>query len=138
MIDEFKNLVHVSSLSWGILILITNLIYFTMGIIFATTKDDKQIGVALTTFYLAYAILFVILSSVVFIKMKQVFFKIVKDDSWIEAITEREQQQQHTSDRDSNLSTRTVEAFKDFNQNDYFWASNPSIVVTMAQIMQFG
>ena len=145
MIDEFKNLVHVSSLSWGILILITNLIYFTMGIIFATTNDGKKIVLALTTFYLAYAILFVILSSVVFMKMKQVFFKIVKDDSWNEAITERninhEQQHDHhhtTSERDLNLSERTVDAFKDFNQNDYFWGSNPSIVVTMAQIMQFG
>lgn len=110
-----------------------------MGIIFFRTEDDERIGIALTSFYLGYAIIFVILSSIVFIKMKQVFFKIVKDDSWIEAITERDHELTTSkgSERDLNLSTRTVE-YKDFNQNEYFWGSNPSLVVTMAQLMQFG
>ncbi len=138
MSDEFKNLVHVSYLSWGILIFVTNLIYFAMGILYAVTEDNGRIAIALTSFYLGYAIIFVIISSVVFVKMKQVFLKIVKDDSWIEAITERENDVGALDTNLDNLSSRTVQEFKDFNQNDYFWGSNPSIVVTMAQLMQFG
>jgi len=113
-----------------------------MGMIYAKTNSDKIIGTTLSVTYLGYSLAFVVVSYIVSIKMKQIFFKIVKDDTWIQEITQREMDSDRNTDRLRSLirsaSSIHLQTIDRTNQYDYFWGSNPSLVVTIAQLGQFG
>lgn len=152
--DDFKNLVNISSISWYILMLGTNLIYYVMGIIYARTKNESIIENALSAIYLGYSVVFVIVSCVVFIKMKQVFYKIVKDETWIQdaikrsqSLSGRNEQIENQDDtinrlnvsshgRNVSMTHSTVEGH--LNQHGYFWGNDPSVILNIAQLGQFG
>jgi len=143
--DVFKNLIHISTLAWLILMAFTNIIFFLMGVVFFTTGSKQNINIALTSIFLGYLVLFIVLSLVVSQKMKQVFYRIVKDESWIDKISNANAANDNNDPRQmkmarsislGNLSTVTVQPR--MNQTEYFWDSNPNFIVTIAQLMQFG
>ena len=116
-----------------------------MGIIYSATTNEEVIASALTGIYLGYAILIIVVSSIVSHKMKQVFFQIVKDGTWFFKISGRNEDSLRER-KNGNFSKLIRQASVIFNaqeehlddQNDYFWGSNPSHVVTIAQVGQFG
>ena len=117
-----------------------------MGIIYFTTENDEVIASALTGIYFGYAALLVIVSYIVSRKMKNIFFQIVKDETWFLKISERNVGESTNRRDQSNFSKLMKSTSARFfsttdhleNQNDYFWGSNPAHVVTIAQVGQFG
>ena len=120
-----------------------------MGIIYTRTKNETIIQTALSGIYLGYSVVFVIVSCVVFIKMKQVFYKIVKDETWIrdamkrsqslsgrkELIENQDRLNVSSHGRNVSMTHTTVEAH--LNQHSYFWGNDPSVILNIAQLGQF-
>jgi hypothetical protein len=126
MNDVFKSLIHISTFSWLILLGCTNLVYFAMGIITAETSNKRTVGTSLSFIYVGYAIFFVIFSVIIGWKVKKIFFAIMKHEEWVkkcESIRSYDAQAQIKDD---------------FHQLDYFWASDPTIIIVACQFMQFG
>ena len=138
------------------LILFTNAIYFIMGLVYSSTRDEQIIAGALATIYLGYGIGFVVFSWVVHWKMKQIFFRFFKDQNWAQAENEnRREERDRKPNRElpdsrssifgrafsSLVSVVAVAAPKEeprMNQKDYFWGGEPEFVVILGQLMQFG
>ena len=126
-----------------------NLLYFLMGIVANATRNSSKVGDTMTGIFLGYNISFVLLSFVVLSKMKQVYYKIMKNEKWTTTRHLRREQNIHQgiygksekkvirmSTRDS-ISTSGVVADPD-HQLNYFWGGDPHYIVNAAQLMQFG
>ena len=144
MNDVFIKLVHISSFSWLILLACTNLLYYLMGIVAAYAKDQQAIGFALSLVYIAYAVSFVIITYCIAWKMKQIFFKIMKNEKWITRDEDENNGQEGEIVRHSQvslslfLSIRSWATHRNVHQLQYFWFGDPSLIVVAAQFMQFG
>lgn len=143
LLDEFKHIVHVSSISWFTLILIVNIIYYIMGMVYVRTTNDAVINNSLASIYLSYAVLCVVVSYIVSIKMKRIFFKIVKDETWIKEISTRAD----NGDIDRSARISSIRRHVSFNEQSevgqvkqygYFWGSDPKYVIIIAQLGQLG
>jgi predicted Holliday junction resolvase-like endonuclease len=126
MNDVFKSLVHISTFSWLILLGCTNLVYFAMGIITAETNDKRTVGTSLSFIYVGYSIFFVVFSIIIGRKVKKIFFTIMKHEEWVKR-----------NESVRNLDDKSQEK-DDFHQLDYFWGSDPTIIIVVCQFMQFG
>ena len=124
----------------------TNLVYFIMGIVASKTKSPEAVGETLSLIYLGYPILFIIASMGIFVKMKHIFFQIMKKKDWVN-IEKTEatsfEIRRHKSSSNFGQSVRSFvqeeeEEHRNINQNDYFWGGDPNYIVGAAQFMQFG
>lgn len=126
MNDVFKSLVHISTFSWLILLGCTNLVYFGMGIITAETNNKKTVGTSLSFIYVGYSLFFVIFSIIIGWKVKKIFFTIMKHEEWV-----------NRNESLRNIDDKSQEG-DNFHQLDYFWGSDPTIIIVVCQFMQFG
>jgi hypothetical protein len=140
MNDVFKKLVFISSFSWLILLGFANLLYFIAGVIASETKNAKSIGKTLSFVYVGYAIAFVLISILTGWKMKEIFFRIMKNEQWI---TRGEDDNQSTRSARHSIVRSNSRVGNEGNgdkvhQRDYFWGGDPTYVVVLCQFMQFG
>jgi hypothetical protein len=172
MNDVFKKLIDISTFSWLILLACTNILYFVTGVIAADASErglgQESIGVTLSWVFIGYAVVFVVLSYFISLKMKRIFYKIMENEKWISRLENWNAnsnlnangnasmdagdasananmngiplRNRTPSSREvlSRMSTRTSSAARDVSQVDYFWGSNPTGIVFAAQFMQFG
>jgi len=126
MNDVFKSLVHISTFSWLILLGCTNLVYFTMGVITSETNSKKSVGTTLSFIYIGYSVFFVVFSIIIGWKVKKIFFTIMKHEEWVKK-----------NESLRNIDEKAQEK-DDFHQLDYFWGSDPTVIIVVCQFMQFG
>lgn len=143
MDDEFKNLVNISTWSWYTLIFITNIVYYVMGIVYSNAENGIYIGNILSISYFVYSLAFILVSGVVAFKMKQILFKIIKDDKWLNKIHFSEEEINHQSKHSGSMGMRNADVALIstkawLNQNGLFWFSTPRFVIILAQLGQFG
>ena len=140
MNDVFKKLVHISTFSWLTLLACANLLYFITGVIASETMNPSSIGKTLSFVYVGYAMAFVLVSLLTGWKMKQIFFRIMKNEEWIT---------RDEGDNQSARSARLAVAHSSsrvgnedngdrVHQRDHFWGGDPTNVVVLCQFMQFG
>jgi hypothetical protein len=97
-----------------------------MGIITAETNDKRTVGTSLSFIYVGYSIFFVVFSIIIGRKVKKIFFTIMKHEEWVKR-----------NESVRNLDDKSQEK-DDFHQLDYFWGSDPTIIIVVCQFMQFG
>lgn len=148
MNDVFHSLVHISFVTWLILLFFTNVVYFCLGVISAFA-DEATIGTILTWVHVGYSLLFLLASLLIANKMKSIFFLIMKNDHWIRRDGSSEvpatfhRQMSMSNVRDARADTRnkpseTPNNINQTRQEDYFWGGDPAYIVFAAQVMQFG
>ncbi len=129
-----------------------------------SSNKNTIVGSTLTGIFLGYAILFVPMSYITHVKMNHIFYTFVNEKAWIQAKSEdededeRDHEHEHEHNNTSgkeernsfrhlnfarsvstgNFSTTALAPVDRVDQKDYFWFSNPSYVVTLGQLMQFG
>ena len=124
----------------------TNLVYFIMGIVASKTQSPAAVAETLSWIYLGYPILFIIASVCIFVKMKHIFFQIMKKKDWVNIEKTEEITFEHRMHRSSSNFAQSVrslvqeeeEEHRNIKQNDYFWGGDPNYIVGAAQFMQFG
>lgn len=110
-------LVHVSTFAWLLLTGAINLLYFLMGITLSVTNGDSMaVGRALSLVYMLSMLSFVVLSFIIFNKMKWIFRLIIDLKNVAEGDSPNE----------------------DFDQMSLFWGGDPKVFIVMIQFMQFG
>ena len=71
-------LVHVSTFAWLLLTGAMNLLYFVMGMTLTVTEDPREVGRALSLVYLLSMVMSVVVSFIIFNKMKWIFREIME------------------------------------------------------------
>ena len=122
-----QKLVHISAFAWLLLTGLVNLIYFLMGIVVYVTNDLAQVGVSMTYIYLCSVVFFVLLSLVIYNKMKWVFSRIMR----------MRLLGAETNEFKSGVSIRKGEKHVE-NQLELFWGGSPHYITVLIQFMQFG
>ena len=148
MTDVFTKLVHITTFSWLILLASTNLLFFITGVITTQTKDEDSIPVTLSWVYIGYTVMFVLVSVAVSLKMKNIFFVIMKNEEWIKkngkAQDEDIKSEHNFEDRRSSVFGGLMNDPSSHDQGDsigqknYFWGGEPEYIVYLCQFMQFG
>lgn len=136
MNDVFKSLVRISTFSWFILLAFTNLLYFVMSVIVAETDDQNAPGTVLSYMFVGFTSGFVLISFMIARKMKKIFFAIMRHKEWISRRHDGEEVGylvHHVSDILEDHTRRHIS-----RQLGYFWAGDPTFVVSFCQVMQFG
>ncbi len=157
MNDVFEEFVHVSTRTWLVLLGFTNVLYFSMGVVTFVTKNNttdynqslarrvasssiiatndqvlEAVPITLTCLYIGYSFVFIFASYIISIKMQNIFYKIVKRSTWV------------NTDYNQDISTRSLlsdnktKALNQLSQEKLFWFARPDLIITFAQIMQFG
>ncbi len=155
MNDVFKKLIEISTFSWLMLLAATNLLYFVTGVIAASDKGQKSIGITLSWVFIGYAVIFVVISYFISIKMKKIFYKIMENGKWINRTSNTNGGDENDEARSPQNRNGQVVPFvgsrslrsarssdqleeKDDSQLTYFWGGDPTYIVFAAQVMQFG
>lgn len=152
MNDVFKEFVHVSTRTWLVLLGFTNVLYFSMGVLTFVTKNNtiatrrvasssivanndqvlEAVPITLTSLYIGYSFVFIFASYAISVKMQNIFYKIVRRSTWV------------NTDNSQDISTRSLKpddktkALSQLSQEKLFWFARPDLIITFAQIMQFG
>jgi len=125
LLSVLQKLAHISAVAWLLLTGAIALVYFLMGIVIYVTNDLTKVGVSLTWIYLCSMIFFVILSLIIYNKMKWIFQRIMR------------MKLMQRNDFKQGMSIRKGE--KDVqNQSDLFWGGNPNYITVIIQFAQFG
>eukprot|EP00542_Grammatophora_oceanica_P020144 CAMPEP_0194027918 /NCGR_PEP_ID=MMETSP0009_2-20130614/1952_1 /TAXON_ID=210454 /ORGANISM="Grammatophora oceanica, Strain CCMP 410" /LENGTH=1205 /DNA_ID=CAMNT_0038667123 /DNA_START=99 /DNA_END=3716 /DNA_ORIENTATION=+ len=118
-----EHLVHISALSWVLLAGAVVLIYFILGVLAYVTDDpNKVIGAVASHVFVWAQVVSVVVSLLLFNKMKWIFSRIMKmglGKKFYEPGVQIKDE-----DRQAQL--------------DLFWGSHPAYVVSFVQFMQFG
>lgn len=136
MNDVFKSLVRISTFAWLILLAFTNLLYFVMSVIVAETDDQYAPGTALSYIFVGFTVGFVLVSFMIARKIKKIFFAIMRHKEWISRHHDGEELGCLVHHVSNILEEHTRGDYS--HQVGYFWASDPTLVVTFCQVMQFG
>ena len=116
-------LVHISTFAWLMLLGGVTLLYFLMGIVVYVTQDLQKVGVSLTYIFMGTMVFFVVLSLLIYNKMKSIFSTIMRKRLTSESMTGR-----HLSTGNTQITS----------QRDLFWGGNPEFIRSIIQFMQFG
>ena len=120
-----KKLVHISTFAWLFLTGFVELVYFLMGVIvFVTDGDPGAVGGALTAIYVSVLLFFVLISLMLYNKMKWIFGHIMH----MKLIS-------HAS---TGTSYSAVTSEQVSSQNALFWGGSPKYIINIIQFMQFG
>lgn len=118
-------LVHISTFAWLMLLGGVTLLYYFMGIVIFVTEDVSKVGIYLTWIFMGSMIFFVILSLLIYNKMKSIFSTIMR--------------KRLTSEVSTTVTGRNVDEQKQItSQLDLFWGGNPQFIRAIIQFMQFG
>ena len=121
-------LIHISAFAWLLLTGGATLVYFLMGItVFVTEGDQSAVGSALTTIYFVTLQLFVVISLLLYHKMKWIFRHIMHMKLSSNGVSMKFKT---TNRRKENKEIRS--------QNDLFWGGSPKYITICIQFMQFG
>lgn len=153
MNDAFKEFVHVSTRTWLTLMGCANFIYFTMGMItYAASSTSSSsssssydyneiVPIALSWIFIGYCIFFVVVSFLISIKMDAIFKQIIAKDSWIQVDSSLVSKPGFFARGLIGTSWSTSKgslSINDKSQKDQFWFRKPDLIITFAQLMQFG
>ena len=118
-------LVHIITFAWLMLLGGVTLLYYFMGIVVYVTEDLAKVGVSLTWIFMGSMVFFVILSLLIYNKMKSIFSTIMR--------------KRLTSEVSTTITGRNVDDNKQItSQQDLFWGGNPQFIRSIIQFMQFG
>lgn len=149
MLDVFYRFVHISFVTWLILLCFANVVYFCLGLLSAY-ENQSAVGTALTWVHVGYSILFLLTSLLIGRKMKSIFFLIMKNDHWVRrndsgdidpAILHRQLSMSNVRNQRTNRKLQGHQSDQNkltVRQEDYFWGGDPAYIIFAAQIMQFG
>ncbi len=126
LLSVLQQLAHISAVAWLLLTGAIALLYFLMGIVIYVTNDLTKVGVSLTWIYLCSMIFFVLLSLIIYNKMKWIFDRIMRMKLLGQSNVFK-----------SGMSIRKGEKHVQ-NQSDLFWGGNPNIITVIIQFAQFG
>ena len=126
LLSVLQKLAHISAVAWLLLTGAIALVYFLMGIVIYVTNDLTKVGVSLTWIYLCSMIFFVLLSLIIYNKMKWIFDRIMRMKLLGQSNAFK-----------SGMSIRKGEKHVQ-NQLDLFWGGNPNIITVIIQFAQFG
>ena len=127
-LQVLTKLIHISAFAWLLLTGGATLVYFLMGItVFVTDGDQSAVGSALTTIYFVILQLFVVISLLLYHKMKWIFRHIMH----MKLSSNGESMKFKTT-------TRRKVNKEIISQNDLFWGGSPKYITTCIQFMQFG
>ena len=121
--------VHISPVTWGIVMATANMLFFIMGMMLNNTESSKRVTDFFMNFFFYGILVFVVIVIVLYLKMRYIFYKIQQLKLSAKNI------QTH---RPTLLNTMQAGETESFNQLDLFWGSNPRIVIVIIQYMQFG
>ena len=153
MNDAFKEFVHISSRTWLALMGCANFIYFSMGILtYAASSTSSSsssssydyngiVPITLSWIFIGYCIFFVMISFLISIKMDAIFRQIIEKDSWIQVDSSLIGKPNFFAKSLIGTSWSTSKAsmsISDKSQKDQFWFRKPNLIITFAQLMQFG
>ena len=117
--------VHISSAAWIMIMALSILLYFICGIALNSTGDKVTVYDFLISAISSGAVLFLIVSFVVYLKMKTIISKILVMKLFVE---------------DEEGSRKTFRGFtalqskmKSYDQISLFWGGNPRIIIYMTQ-----
>ena len=127
LLSVLQKLAHISAMAWLLLTGGICMLYFFMGIVVYVTEDLKMVGVSMTWIFLCSMIFSVLLSLIIFNKMKWIFQRIMR----MKLMASR------GDDFKSGMSIRKGEKEVQ-NQSDLFWGSNPDYITVIIQFAQFG
>lgn len=143
--DVFEKLVHISSAAWLTLVACANVVLFVLNLV-ASETDSSPKGSFLSGIYLAFGIVLLLLSVIVARKIKYIFFRIMRDETWITRLGNEDPCDDNCKDMyktPKNLapivrsSAREITNDSYANQLHYFWGKDPQLIVVAAQFMQF-
>jgi Na+/melibiose symporter-like transporter len=97
-----------------------------MGVITAETNNKRTVGTSLSYIYVGYSVFFVLFSIIIGWKIKKIFFTIMKHEEWVKRNESLRNMDEKSQERD------------EFHQLDYFWGSDPTVIIVVCQFMQFG
>mmetsp|Transcript_13197 Transcript_13197/g.20014 ORF Transcript_13197/g.20014 Transcript_13197/m.20014 type:complete len:677 (+) Transcript_13197:612-2642(+) len=69
--------------------------------------------------------------------MRNIFLTIIEKDSWVQ-IADRSSRNIGIADSGASMSSIFTNATDHGSQKDYFWFGKPDLIITFAQLMQFG
>ena len=118
-------LVHISATAWLLLTGGLNLIYFLMGMVAYTTGSGIVIGRFLSGIFFAMLLSFIVITVLLYFKMKSIFRDILS--------------MKHLSRRGTGTTSSEdsqEEGLK--RQESLFWFGKPKLVISIIQFMQFG
>jgi len=119
-------LVHISTFAWLMLLGGVALLYYFMGIVIFITQDLSKVGIAMTWIFMGSMVFFVVLSLLIYNKMKSIFSTIMRKRLTSEVSTGR--QFASAGGHDKQIT----------NQQNLFWGGNPKFIRSIIQFMQFG
>ena len=124
-------LVHISTFAWLLLTGAVALVYFLMGVtVFITDGDNRTVGLALTWVFFVVNIIFVLISLLLYNKMKRIFryimhMKLISNDTSIRF-------------NSTNRRSSATDVPDGLAQNQLFWGGSPKYITICIQFMQFG
>eukprot|EP00555_Chaetoceros_dichaeta_P012134 CAMPEP_0198258792 /NCGR_PEP_ID=MMETSP1447-20131203/8120_1 /TAXON_ID=420782 /ORGANISM="Chaetoceros dichaeta, Strain CCMP1751" /LENGTH=1362 /DNA_ID=CAMNT_0043946001 /DNA_START=42 /DNA_END=4130 /DNA_ORIENTATION=+ len=143
--DVFEKLVHISPAAWLSLVACANVALFSLNLLSSETKAPPD-GTYLKGIYLAYGIFLLLLSVIVARKIRYIFFRIMRDETWITRLGDKDHCDDNCKDMYKNpknlalsmrSSLREITNDSCVNQLHYFWFDDPQLIVAAAQFMQF-
>lgn len=117
------HLVHVSTFAWLLLAALINILYFAMGIVTWESGDPTLVGTSLTWIFFAGMAAFILITWLVYNKMKQIFKTIMHEKTLWNVHTD------NTGQVRDDLAK---------SQRSLFWGGDPNLVIAAIQFMQFG
>ena len=135
--DVFEKLVHISPTAWLCLVVCANILLFSISLHKEKDNNIQHMGAILSRLYLAYGSVFLVFSVLVAHKIRNIFFHIMRDETWINR-EEEEDNDKYLSEKSSGRSFRSIKSNSRVNQLHYFWDDEPQHIVAAAQFMQFG
>ena len=121
--------VHISPVTWGIVMATANMLFFIMGMMLNNTESSKRVTDFFMNFFFYGILVFVVIVIVLYFKMRYIFYKIQQLKLSDQNISTR---------RPTLLNAMQAGTTESFDQLDLFWGSNPRIVIVIIQYMQFG
>jgi hypothetical protein len=124
----FIKLVHVSIVAWLFLTGAMNLLYFTMGVLAYYTENSELVGVAMIWIFYSCMVLFVLISLIMFNKMRYIFGELMHRKQFWKVDNDDEATEPHTKLHQALAK----------EQLSLFWLRDPTLVISAIQSMQFG
>lgn len=117
--------VHISSAAWIMIMALSILLYFICGIALSATGDKVTVYEFLISAMSSGAVLFLIISFVLYLKMKTIISKILVMKLFVEDEEGRE--------KTFRGFTALQRKMKSYDQISLFWGSNPRIIIYLTQ-----
>ena len=128
----FISFIEISALAWLTLLGMVNLLYFICGILTVETSDLNAAGSMLAFIYIFHPLVFIIVTLVIFSKVKRIFKHIIFSH------LSNEHYATGTECSSMKLSASHIGDYEKEHQRALFWFGNPLYIVAAAQYMLFG